>query len=132
MFLARAVLILSSLFAFSAFAEECDCGVTVTMGPPIVFSEDPILLVDGSFGFHAQVDEIYFDAGECVVLVTFPDGDTAAYTEASGHEVRRLKLAPHIAAHPAFAGMGGELTLGEVSAGAAKICSPTFAGEPAS
>lgn len=116
--------------AFAQSVDDTDCDCTVAMGPPIVFTEDPLILADEGVSFHAVVEEVYFDAGDCVVFINFPDGATSTYQEATGHEVHRLKLAPHVAEHPAFAEYGAELTLSEVASGAADVCSPT--NEPSS
>jgi hypothetical protein len=100
---------------------ECDC--TVTFGPPIVFTEDPLVFAAEDVNYHAIVEEVYFDAGECVVFINYPDGLTSTYTEAAGYEVHKLTLAAHVAAHPAFLGKPSELTLSEVAGAAADVCS---------
>jgi hypothetical protein len=110
--------------ATSVMADDADC-CTVTVGPMIVFTEDPIILAGDGVDFHANVDEVYFDAGDCVVFIDYPDNTTSTYPETSEFQVHRLTLSPHVAAHPAFAKYGTELTLSEVATAAAEICSPT-------
>lgn len=123
-----AILLFSSFSAAAQSAEDTDCDCTVTLGPAIVFTEDPLIIAEAGIDFHAVVEEVYYDAGECVVFINFPDGATSTYQEVTMggmYEVHRLKLAPHVAAHPAFAPYGDELTLSEVSIGASDVCSPT-------
>jgi len=110
--------VVATLGGHTAMA-ECDCLGT------IVFTEDPLILAEEDTDFHTEVDEVYFKAGECVIFLTYPDGVTSKYREATGHEVQMLTLSPQVRQHSAFAGLPAEVTLAEVSSAAAAVCWPS-------
>jgi len=113
--------VVAIVFGGQVAIAQCDC-----LGGTIIFTEDPLILAEEDVDFHTEVDEVYFDAGECVVFLTFPDGMSSSYREATGHEVQKLTLSAQVAEHPAFAGLPAEVTLAEVSSAAAAVCWPAL------
>lgn len=111
-------MVAASLFTQSAIA-ECNC-----MGGTIVFTEDPLIFVEEEVNFHVEIDDVDPRDGECLIFITYPDGLTASYPEATGHDVRKLTVAPKLREKSAFSGLPPEVTLAQASSAAAELCWP--------
>jgi len=125
-----AVLVFFFAFVTTASAQsECNC--TVTVGPPIVFTEDPLILESESDPHYFMVEEVFVDVGECVIFISYQTGITSTYNEVTKgglYKVHKLRLSERVTKeYPAFAKYPTEteLTLSEVMNAAVDECLPT-------
>ncbi len=120
----RAAVFGSILAGVSANAGVAECDCEVSVGPAIYFSEDPLVLADENVPYHSRVEEVYYDAGDCVVYIELvEEGQPETYQEGA-HEVKKFTMLPHVRQHPAFANLPAELTLTELTQAAREVCFP--------
>jgi len=123
-----AVLVFFFAVVTTASAQSA-CNCTVTVGPPIVFSDDPLIFENEvDVTYHTEIyREVKYLDGECFVPVEYLDGVTKAYQGIDGYLFHRITFSPPMSpsADPALRLFSVDLTLDEVLGLVSDICPPS-------
>ena len=108
---------------------QAECNCTVTVGPPIIFSDDPLILANEvGVTYHTEIyHEVKYLGGKCFVPVEYLDGVTKAYQGIDGYLFHRITFSPPMSpsADPALRLFSVDLTLDEVLGLVSDICPPS-------